>query len=224
MGSIRFGVPKDIVLFIKGISRIELFVETGTYRGLTSCWAANHFKLVKTIEYSTVIFDETRNKYSKLPNVEFIFGDSRIELKNIVDLTNEAAIIWLDAHWCSFDTYGESDQCPLLEELEIIIESKSKHIILIDDARLFLCPPPLPHSIKYYPSISEIISKFIKMKYHTIIYDDVFICVPFDYKDEVISYIQKKVTKEEVENVSRIKRYRYIKIVARFIKKIIRYN
>ena len=40
---------------------------------------------------------------------------------------------------------------PLLSELNIIFEkSKSNHAILIDDARLFMAPPPKPYVMSNY--------------------------------------------------------------------------
>ena len=69
------------------------------------------------------------------------------------------SLFWLDTHWCSSNSYGEEDQCPLMKEIEIINTSKADSIILIDDARLFLSPPPLPNSSHFYPGIAEVIEK-----------------------------------------------------------------
>ncbi len=81
MGNIRLGIPQEIVLFLKEISRIDLFIETGTFQGLTTCWASDHFGSVKTIEFSKDIYINTKSKYSHLLNIEFIFGDSRKKLQ-----------------------------------------------------------------------------------------------------------------------------------------------
>ncbi|MDR1514735.1 MAG: hypothetical protein LBS45_03495 [Synergistaceae bacterium] len=65
-------------------------------------------------------------------------------LKDVLDGKNSPMLFWLDAHWSGGDTAGENIQCPLLEELKIILDSNSSHFILIDDARLILASPLLP--------------------------------------------------------------------------------
>jgi hypothetical protein len=210
MGNVTSGIPKDITILLKEISNINLFIETGTFYGETTKWAAGIFKNVKTIEFSENIFLNTKSTYSYLSNVEFIYGDSRKELRKIIENNNEPAIFWLDAHWCSMGTYGESDQCPLLEELDIICSNNLDHIVLIDDARLFLSPPPLPHSTKYYPSIAEIIHKFNQFTYYILIFEDVIICIPNKYKDNIVSDIQQKNTVKE-NFQEKHKALRYIK-------------
>lgn len=37
-------IPKNFVLTLKNHYRISNFIETGTYKGDTSSWAADHFK------------------------------------------------------------------------------------------------------------------------------------------------------------------------------------
>jgi len=218
MGNVTLGIPKDIVVFLKEISQINLFIETGTFYGETTKWAAEIFKNVKTIEFSENIYLNTKSIYSYLSNVEFIYGDSRKELNKIIEKFHEPAIFWLDAHWCNLGTYGENDQCPLLEELDIICSNRLDNIVLIDDARLFLSPPPLPHSTKYYPSISEIIYKFSHLTYYILIYEDVIICIPNKYKDDFVAYIQQKNTLKENSQ----KKHKILKYIKRKIKRYLK--
>ena len=44
MGAVTFGIPKKLVLLIKEHFSIEVFVETGTFKGKTSVWAAGIFQ------------------------------------------------------------------------------------------------------------------------------------------------------------------------------------
>ena len=217
------GVPEDITLYLKDLYNINTFFETGTFNGWTSFWASKYFREVKTIEFSRKIYDETIERHKKLKNVDFIFGDSRSELKKIVKEQSERAIFWLDAHWCCSNSYGENDQCPLLEELDIINLSTHNNIILVDDARLFLSPPSFPNSTKFYPTISEIILKLNK-KYYIIIYEDVIICIPGERKVDFISFMQKKITSDSAEFYrQKIKREK-LNNIKRNIKKIIGYK
>jgi len=50
MGYIQMGVPQELVLCLMKEMSIPVFVETGTFRGGTTFWAANHFEKVVTIE------------------------------------------------------------------------------------------------------------------------------------------------------------------------------
>ena len=89
------------------------------------------------------------------------------------------AIFWLDAHWSGGETYGINDECPLIEEIKIINNTKLNHIILIDDARLFIKPPPPPHKPEQWANISQIISQINEIENrYCFIADDVIGVVP----------------------------------------------
>ena len=141
MGIVRMGPPEELLLLLKRDLNVSTFVETGTFNGGTAAWASNHFKKVITIENSKIYFDEAKNTYKHLQNIDFLFGDSRSVLKNTVAQIPKPAIFWLDAHWCSMDSYGYNDQCPIIEEVQLVGSTGIKHCIFIDDARLFLSPP-----------------------------------------------------------------------------------
>ena len=68
---------------------------------------------------------------------------------------------------------------------EIRIASACKNaVVLIDDARCFYGPPPLPHKADQWPLIVEIFSqlnKYFPNHYVTIV-DDVIFCVPVKFK------------------------------------------
>ena len=103
-------------------------------------------------------------------------------------------LFWLDAHWSGSQTYGEDDECPLLEELEIILSSNLKNFaILIDDARLFLAPPPLPHNLEIWPSITDI-CRAVPDNYDLIVRNDVIYIIP-DHV-EMRAYTQKIITSD----------------------------
>jgi hypothetical protein len=95
----------------------------------------------------------------------------------------------LDSHWSGGDTYGKNDECPLLEELEIIFKFKRNYAVLIDDARLFLYPPPSPHKIDNWPSIKEIVET-IPSGYEILIFDDVIYIFPSKVSSKFRIFIQ----------------------------------
>jgi hypothetical protein len=190
------GPPEDLVLLLKREYDLNIFVETGTYLGGTTVWAATHFDKVFTIEYSKSIYEDTKARYSDIANINFIYGDSRSVLQTLVPQLETPALFWLDGHWCGQQSYGETDQCPLIKELHAILQSPLPHFLLIDDARLFLAPPPLPHRIDAWPSIDIVLQTLQSSdkKYYIVICEDVIIAVPLEAKAIVANYYQKVTT------------------------------
>jgi hypothetical protein len=117
-------------------------------------------------------------------------------LKSVVPVLQSPSLFWLDGHWCGGDSFGEQDECPLPEELEIIGQSPHEHFILIDDARLFTAPPPLPHRIDAWPSIAEIVNRLQARSagQYMVILDDVIIAVPQHAQDFVANWCQQVTT------------------------------
>jgi hypothetical protein len=157
MGIVRMGPPTDLIVALKECSEVNSFIETGTYLGNTAYWSSRKFEQVITLEYSTEMYQQATRKYGHVENIKFLQGDSRVLLQEIISSLKQPSMFWLDAHWSGGQTYGEEDECPLLEELAIINASPYDHIILIDDARLFLSPPPAPHRIEHWSDISAVI-------------------------------------------------------------------
>ena len=120
------------------------FVETGTYRGVSTMVAAQKIKNVYTIEICQELYESTKNDLlSKgFTNIEFIFGDSLTELPSIMDKINETdggAIYFIDAHISGSDSgWNNTNRVPIFEELDIILSYKIKpSVFIIDDLRLW---------------------------------------------------------------------------------------
>jgi hypothetical protein len=157
MGIVTFGIPKQIILDLARLNGSTAFIETGTYRGGTTRWAATNFEVVHTIEKAESLFDQYSPELAQIKGVVPHLGDSRDILPQIVEgLKGRKAIYWLDGHWSGEETYGEQDECPLMGELAAL-SNRPEDIIVIDDARLFLSAPPLPHVPSQWPTISDII-------------------------------------------------------------------
>jgi hypothetical protein len=192
MGAVTFGIPKNLVLLIREHFSIEVFVETGTYKGKTSMWAAGLFREVYTIENSEELFNLSSKILSKYKNVHSLFGNSASQLKNVVDQIDHPCVFWLDAHWCGGDTYGSDDPCPLLDEIRIIKESVHKHILIIDDARFFLKPPPEPQNSGLWPGLKELTALLNEdEEYFTFTAEDVIVSLPESAKPALQSYFNE---------------------------------
>jgi len=192
MGLVRMGPPQKLIESLTQKFKIKNFVETGTYQGGTALWAANIFEKVLTIEKSDELYRQLVDKHGDNPKLELIFGDSREKLEEIIHSVKTPTVFWLDAHWSGGETYGETDQCPLLEEIEIIKSFSSDAYLLIDDARLFLSPPQLPHNVNQWPSISQIIETLHAHASddYTVIIEDCIISVPSHAKPLLVNYCQ----------------------------------
>lgn len=161
MGNVRLGVDPEKTLALRDQYGIKLFVETGTYKGGTTRWALPHFDKVVTIEgyaarYGALVNDRS---LSGAKNLAMLYGDSRTELRLALELVEAPAVLWLDAHWCGPGAHDcAGDECPLREELNAVLSSAhaERHVVMIDDARLFLAPPPYPHDPAQWMTMAEI--------------------------------------------------------------------
>jgi hypothetical protein len=112
-----------------------------------------------SIESDPKRYERVYRQFSEIGNLSLICGDSRTELREVLNYRMHPALIWLDAHLRSYTKHGwlkENDQCPLREELEAIRDSRVGHIVLIDDATFFLDRPPFDHDPKQWPTREEI--------------------------------------------------------------------
>lgn len=195
MGQLQFGIPKNNLMKIMHGADVQypLFIETGTYQGKTSAWAAQVFNIVETIEIASTLFEKAKVEYQDVINIRFNLGDSSIVLNEILQRHQEPAVFWLDGHWCGGESGGEEQECPILQEIAIIrTHAHPDSIILIDDARLFLAPPPLPHSANKWPDVGEVIRwlSAFDVNCEIRIVDDVIYCVPHKMKDLLDSILR----------------------------------
>lgn len=196
MGVVTQGIPQQIVIELARLNGSTIFVETGTFHGSTTRWASNNFEIVHTIEREESLYSLHSNELAKIKGVTPYLGDSRDILPRIVKgVRGERVVYWLDGHWSGAGTAGEHDECPLLDELACL-SSRTEDIILIDDARLFLCAPPLPHNPSQWPTISDIVNLLPASTNKPLvqIVDDVIFIVPNEnvLKNCLIGYAQER--------------------------------
>lgn len=196
MGIVTCGIPAEIALELARLGNATAFVETGTYLGGTTRWAAQHFASVYTIERAEVLYAQQSGELSKLAGVRPLLGDSRTVLPRVVaGLGGQKAMFWLDGHWSGGHTAGADAECPILDELSALA-NRDGDIILIDDARLFLCAPPKPHRPSEWPTICDIVDalRAFRSRPCVQIVDDVIFAVPDrdPLKGHLIRYAQQR--------------------------------
>lgn len=191
MGIVNFGIPEQETTWLKENLNLTTVVEGGTYKGGTAKKLIKECQKVYTTEKSDVMFETAKENIGAIRNITQLRGDTRDHLPSLAS-QNDNILFWLGAHWSGGDTYGEQDECPLLQELEIIFSSAMKnYAILIDDARLFLAPPPLPHKVKNWPAIKQV-ADVIPLHFDMIVHEDVIYIVPNDIGFP--EYIQGRTT------------------------------
>lgn len=193
MGLVTPGAPEELIAKMIGEFPIHVFIELGTYRGDTALWASRSFHTVVTVEAAEVLHRQARDRLAANKNVELLFGDSRHVLPGICGKLQEPAVFWLDSHWSGASTAGADDECPLLDELRIILPSPQEHVLLIDDARYFLCPPSYPLTPEKWPPITEIIDvvKKFRANYDVFVINDCIVVSPPRLRSVIQSYCQR---------------------------------
>jgi hypothetical protein len=177
----RYGVPqKALMLALRDALGISRFLETGTHRGTTAAWAAEHFAQVITIEASEQLYREAVARHGQLGNVRFVLGDTRTVLAGELERLGGPAVVWLDSHWCGDETHRAGGECPVLDEIAAVRASPHEHVVFVDDARYFLAPPPRPHRMEDWPTLAEVIAALTEGErpLDVVVLDDAFVAVP----------------------------------------------
>lgn len=117
----------------------NLFVETGTFLGDTTLAMAAVFQHCWTVEIDEALHEQALRKFEGRQNITAIRGDSETRIADILKDIDAPAIFWLDGHYSRGNTGRGLLDSPIMNELRRIFEHPIKtHVVLIDDARLFL--------------------------------------------------------------------------------------
>ena len=161
---------------------VSIFIETGTYYGLTVSKFNNCFEKIYSIEVDKSLFDYNKKLFKNSTNISILFGDSKERLPEVLNLItreNEGIInvlFWLDGH-CSEGETGIGDEySPLIKELNSIFEHlyRIKPVIIIDDVRLF--------DGVNYPTLNSIKKLFDNFNFNLIIDGDGLVCLDPSFK------------------------------------------
>jgi hypothetical protein len=134
-------------------SRLDVFFETGTYKGVSTRTAAKYFKDVYTFEINGPLFIESQNESLKhgLLNAHHYFGNSYSLMSLIMQTDKRKAFFFLDAHQSGSDSSNNGQELvPLMQELEMInrLYPKQYGVVCVDDYRLWTTEP-IPEDWKH---------------------------------------------------------------------------
>lgn len=192
MGAVSFSLDMRLVECLKEVLPLSILVETGTFKGDTVADGLQYFDRLITIEFSEKLWREAVTRFARTRKIEAHLGDSPKVLAKIRPTLGDAATMyWLDAHWCiSENTVGDRSQCPLLSEIRAISQLSELSIVLIDDARLFLAPPPFPHEVAHWPSFQDVLVSLrcLSDKHEVMVVNDVIAFYPRNIKQAMVTY------------------------------------
>lgn len=167
-------------------------VETGTFRGDGAARLAAVFDHVVTVELSEQLHAAAVEWLRPLQNVRAVQGHSVERLRDLVDPA--APTFWfLDGHWSGGHTAGSGDECPVLQELEIIAGGHPDDVVVVDDARYFTAAPPPPHDPLQWPTLLQVVDalRSAHPDHHITLLDDQVLAVPARAKSDIDAYGQR---------------------------------
>jgi len=143
---VKYGVLRDYARRY----RTSILIETGTFYGNAIFTLRRDFCEIHSIELAPALHELNVRELGHLPHIHLHLGDSAELLPGIVRSLNHPALFWLDDHFCAGPSARGSVDTPIRAELDHLLGLPADgHVVLIDDARLFV-----GHGD--YPSIEEL--------------------------------------------------------------------
>jgi len=194
MGAVSFSIDEALARRLQQELSLTVFVETGTFEGDSIARLLPLFEEIHSIEISSDNYTLACERFRSSKEVQLHLGDSADVLAAIRPLLHDRPVLyWLDAHWCGSDeTATELSQCPLLSEITALGELNAESVVLIDDARLFLSPPPHPHDIAQWPGLHEILQGLFSLSstHEVMVVNDVIAFYPASIRTAMTDYAQ----------------------------------
>jgi hypothetical protein len=148
-------VKKKAIIKYQQKYKIDILIETGTCYGEMVEVLKKQFKKIISIEVSNELFNFVKARFKNDKHIELYEGDSGELLPSIIKKQNVSCLFWLDGHYSGGGTGKGELNTPIFKELKAIFESKNNHIILIDDARLFIGEDDYPTIEKLKEFVQE---------------------------------------------------------------------
>ena len=127
----------------------KVLVESGTYLGDMIFAQLPFFDKLYSIELGDQLWEMATKRFENNKKVSILKGDSGRVLHDLVPQLSQPTLFWLDGHYSAGITALGEKECPIYEELDAIFKSSLNHVVLIDDARLFI-------GINDYPTIKDL--------------------------------------------------------------------
>jgi hypothetical protein len=150
-------VKQEIILDHATKFNCKVFIETGTYLGDTVFSQKNNFDRIISIELAKKLYTWATTRFKNDSQIEIFNGNSGDLLHEIMPKISSRTLLWLDGHFSGGITARGKTESPIFNELDAVFENNAlQHIILIDDARLFI-------GKRDYPTMEEL-NVYVKAK------------------------------------------------------------
>jgi hypothetical protein len=135
----------------------KIFIEAGTYRGVTALRCSSVFDNVYTIELDHKLAATATQLLSKNKNVKVIHGDALLVIPELLESQNlNDVLLFLDGHYSSGETACGEIPEPAAEELRALTKYQTRiKAIIIDDVRSFGTEPGFPKKSDLLRSAEE---------------------------------------------------------------------
>jgi hypothetical protein len=132
-------VKQDTVIEFAHRFKIPVFIESGTYLGQMVNAVKEAFPEIYSIELGRELFERVQKQFAHAKHITILHGDSGEILAQILDRIQKPCLFWLDGHFSEGITVRGAVDTPIRSELAQILRHPMarRHVILIDDARLF---------------------------------------------------------------------------------------
>ncbi len=145
-----YTVKREMILEFAHRFDCRTLVETGTFRGDTIWTLRYEFDRLYSIELDQALYEAAVRRFAGVEKVTLVQGDSGEKIKGVVSELTSRALFWLDGHYCGEGTGLGVEEAPVMNELQTVFDHPIKdHIILLDDARLFI-------GRSGYPSVEDL--------------------------------------------------------------------
>ncbi|MCX7747194.1 MAG: hypothetical protein N2645_09930 [Clostridia bacterium] len=132
-------VKQKIIKYYANRFSANVLVETGTFMGDMLYAMRRNFTKLYSIELSEELYLKAQKRFENYPNINLLQGDSSEKISVVLNSVNERILFWLDGHYSGEQTAKGKLETPIMNELLNIFNHNIKdHVILIDDARLFV--------------------------------------------------------------------------------------
>lgn len=117
---------------------IRTLVETGTWMGDMIYAVQDDFDRIISVELNPELAARARELFASQSHIEIMQGDSAKLMPEILSAIDGPAVFWLDAHCTAAGDVVVGGDSVITEEVVPIILHNHRHLVLIDDARLFV--------------------------------------------------------------------------------------
>lgn len=173
------------------LSRSTTFIETGSHvgEGIYAAIKAG-FQIIKSVEADKELFEKCEQRFGNYLDVELYFGLSTDQLPEMLADIDYPCVFWLDAHAAGEGTFAHEDVMKkrsesefaqdkiLTKELEIILNHRTDHILLLDDQY-----GENPENIRYRETLLRANQNYTftfmdRQEGETLYKDKVLVCIP----------------------------------------------